>query len=57
MHKGIKEDQVDGETKVLEEQLMMAIRVDGQQEQGKSAVLTNFQHSSLPGRGATEVLV
>ena len=38
-HKGIKEEQADGVTKVLEEVVMTAIKLCQQQEQGHGAVL------------------
>ena len=51
MNREIKEDQVDGVTKVLEEVVVTATKLGEQQEQGHGAVLTKYQHSSLYGSG------
>ena len=40
VHKEMKEDQVDGVTNMLEEVVMTATKLGGQQEEGCGAVLT-----------------
>ena len=51
LHKGIKETKVDSVTKVLEEVVMMAIKLGQQQEQGHCADISKAQLSSCSGSG------
>ena len=57
MHKEIKEVQVDGVTKVLEEVVMTATKLGQQLKQGCGAVLTKSEHPSLTRSGDMDSLV
>ena len=57
VHKEMKEDQVDGVTNMLDEVVMTATKLGGQQEQGDPAVLTKNQHPSFTGSGVINSLV
>ena len=56
VHKEMKEDLVDGVTNVLEEVVMTATKLGGQQEQGHGAVLAKNQLSSLSRSGDMDSL-
>ena len=56
LHKEIKEEQVDGVTRVQEEVVMTATKLGQLLKQGRGAVLTKSEHPSFSGSGVIDSL-